>query len=308
MILLCDAGGTHARFALSKDGKTMSEPQKIKIAEFTDFDSIVMHYLASQNIKASEIVELRLSLGDRNKWGINENEVRKTLPQAVYKKLNDFEANAQGVARTSNDNFMFLTPAKETSSKGSSKLVVGVGTGLGHAFIIETPEGTYIQRSHGGHMIPATTSEEQRQIFLDLQKFKKDGTVTIYEDLISGPGLWHMYQLSCEKAHTHTEYFDTNNMLEKGRNDPLVQQGLKLFHEMLGLYCHQAVLFGFAFAGVYLTGGIIDRLIGHNLWDQKTFDLGFKQKNVPIVVADFDSTPIFWIKDEYIALEGLLKL
>ncbi|HOO50431.1 MAG TPA: glucokinase, partial [Alphaproteobacteria bacterium] len=62
MILLCDAGGTHARFALSKDGKTMSEPQKIKIAEFTDFDSIVMHYLASQNIKASEIVELRLSL------------------------------------------------------------------------------------------------------------------------------------------------------------------------------------------------------------------------------------------------------
>lgn len=36
-ILLCDAGGTHARFALSQDGKTLSEPQKLKISDYPNF-------------------------------------------------------------------------------------------------------------------------------------------------------------------------------------------------------------------------------------------------------------------------------
>lgn len=307
IILLCDAGGTHARFSVSTDGRTMSDPQKILISDYPDFAAISDHYLHSQNIKPEDITDFRLSLGDRNMWNLDAQKLAQTLPNATFKKRNDFEANALGVSYIDETGLLEISASKGLATEGASRVVIGVGTGLGLAYIIDTPNGPFIQRTHGGHMIPATLTEEQAATFCDLQKFKTDGTVSIYEDLISGPGIWNMYRLACNRAHTHAEYFDTNDLLTKGRNDPLVQNLLRTFHEMLGLFAHQAVMFGFSFGGIYLTGGIIDRLIGHNLWDGDSFLKSFKQKNVPIVVQDIAATPVYWVKDEFIALNGLLK-
>ncbi len=306
IILLCDAGGTHARFAVSTDGRTMSDPQKILISNYPDFGSIASHYLHTQNIRAEEITDFRLSLGDRNTWNLDAQNLAQILPKATFKKRNDFEANALGISQIDKAGLLEISVSKGEATEGSSRVVIGVGTGLGLAYIMHTPSGPFIQRTHGGHMVPATLTEEQAATFCELQKFKTDGTVSIYEDLISGPGIWNMYRLACEKAHTHTEYFDTNDLLAKGRNDPLVQNILRIFHEMLGVFAHQAVMFGFSFSGIYLTGGIIDRLVGQNLWDGDSFLKNFKQKNVPIVVHDITSTPVYWIKDEFIALNGLL--
>ena len=73
-----------------------------------------------------------------------------------------------------------------------------------------------------------------------------------------------MYTLTMKK-HIPAEYTDTNDMIARGRNDPMAQYVLKLFHEVLGIFVHQTTAFGFAYDGLYLTGGIIDRLVGHNL-------------------------------------------
>ncbi len=306
--LLCDAGGTHARFAFSKNEQEIEEPQKIRIHDFPDFESITTHFLNSQKASPLEIKEFRLSLGDRNKWNISLEDVKKCLPNAIFKKVNDFEANAIGIAYAKDDQFVQLNMPSGQASKGASKAVMGVGTGLGHAYIIQTNNGPHIQRSHGAHMVPVVLNQDQAALYQNLQKFKRDKTCAIYEDLLSGLGLWNMYQLACEAAHTHTEYTDTNDMINRGRNDPLVQQILKTFHENLGLYAHQLTAFGFSYAGVYLTGGIIDRLVGNNLWDQISFDRNFKQKNVPIVCHDVGATPLYWVKDEYIALSGLMRI
>ncbi len=307
-ILLCDAGGTHARFAISKDGQQIEDPQKIKISDFPDFSSIASHFLNSQNVKVQDITEFRLSLGDRNTWNITQEKIAQCMTRAHLIKINDFEANAYGIAYATNDQFVLLNRPTGTASKGTSKCVMGVGTGLGHAYIIDTKSGPYIQRSHGAHMIPATLNQSQVELYQSLQKFKQDQTCPIYEDMLSGSGIWHMYQLACEAAHTHVEYTDTNDMLNRGRNDPLVQQILAVFHENLGIYAHQLTAFGFSYKGIYLTGGIIDRLVGNNLWDQGSFEKTFKQNNVPIVSADVEATPLYWVKDEYIALTGLLRI
>lgn len=270
---------------------------------------IALHFLASQNFKAEDITEFRLSLGDRNTWNITPEKIKTCLPNATFQKRNDFESNAYGIAFADPDKFMLLNTPAGTGSTGSAKIVIGIGTGLGIAQIICPDKGPpVIQRNHGAHMIPATITEEQRYLYQSVQKFKPDQSVAIYEDLISGPGLWRLYQLACESAHTHTEYADTNDMIARGRNDPLVQQSLKIFHENFGLFVHQATAFAFAYKGIYLTGGIIDRLVGQNLLDLETIEQNFKQNNVPIVTADVNATPIYWVKDEYIALEGLLRI
>ncbi|MBE2191005.1 MAG: glucokinase [Alphaproteobacteria bacterium] len=304
--LLCDAGGTHLRFALSDDYvSTISEPQKLKISDFQDMNDAILHFLNSQQCSLETISSVRLSFGDRNPWIVNPQAIARILPNAVFFKINDFEANAQGIANATQQEFLLLNQPEGQRRSGASKCVIGVGTGLGLAYIIPTPHGSYIQRTHGGHMVPAIQNEQHRSAFLDIQGIKQDKTVMIYEDILSGPGLWNMYTLTIEKAHTHAEYTDTNDMIARGRNDPMAQYVLKLFHEVLGIFVHQAMAFGFAYDGLYLTGGIIDRLVGHNLFDTPTFLSTMKQNNVPLVQKDVSATGVFWVKDEFIALRGL---
>lgn len=307
-ILLCDTGGTHIRFALSDDGKAMSEPQKFKLDEFLNLESVATHFLYANGKQPADITSFKLSFGGQNPWDLSEETVRTFLPNAHYTRVNDFEANAWGIAFSDEDHFLLLNTPEGTCNKGASKIVLGSGTGLGLAYILTGKKETHVQRTHGGHFFPAMATEEHRRIFEEIQKFKKTPSVIIYEDILSGPGIYNLYSLLAESTHTHVAYRDTNDLIERGRNDPLVEQALRIYHEVLGIFIHQVVACGFSYGGVYLTGGIIDRLVGHNLFDMQTVDKFFKQDNVEGVIDDMRATPIYWVKDEFIALKGLLEI
>ncbi len=306
-ILLCDAGGTHIRFALAKDGLLNGDPQKYRIGDYPDFGSVACHFLTSQQEKPEDISELRLAYGGQFVWPITNETIAQVLPNATLTKINDFEANARGIAAAKDDGFLRLNETVGTRPEGSARLVIGVGTGLGLAQIIDTPNGQHIQKNHGGHMIPALPKAYQHDLFDALQTLKQKPSVMIYEDLLSGPGLYRAYTLMAERAQTDAEYRDTNDMIARGRHDPLAVEVLRVFHEVLGLFAHQAVAFTNAYGGLYLTGGIIDRLVGASLFDYATFAANFHQDSVPIVKSDVAATPVYWVKDEFIALTGLLK-
>ncbi|HNQ91380.1 MAG TPA: glucokinase [Alphaproteobacteria bacterium] len=306
-ILVCDAGGTHIRFTHSEDGNTLSEPQKFKLSEFPDFESVVMHFLSVAQKRTDEITSIRLSFGDLNPWKVTAEECVRFLPHAEFLKVNDFEANSWGIATASEDEFLLLNNPHGTCSKGASKCVIGSGTGLGFAYICETKHGPYVQRAHGGQMLPSFGSEEHRDVFESVERFRHSDA-PMYEDVLSGPGMFNVYKLLADRTHTHKEYRDTNDMIEHGRGDPLVQQTLRLFHEILGIFAYQALAFGFSYKGIYLTGGVIDRLVGNNLFDFETFEKFFKRDNVTLVWNDTCATPVYWVKDEFIALKGLLEI
>lgn len=307
-VLLCDAGGTHIRFALAKEGTLIGEPQKYRIEDYSDFASVAFHFLASQQETPQNITEVRLAYGGLFVWPITQDSLADALPKARLTKINDFEANAHGIAAANDDRFLRLNETVGTRPEGSARLVIGVGTGLGLAQIIDTPTGPYIQKNrHGGHMLPALPKAYQRDLFDALQALKQKPSVMIYEDLLSGPGIYRAYALMASRAQTDAEYRDTNDMIARGHHDPLVAEVLRIFHEVLGLLAHQAVAFTHAYGGLYLTGGIIDRLVGASLFDYSTFATNFHQDSVPIVKADVAATPVYWVKDEFIALTGLLK-
>lgn len=306
-VLLCDAGGTHIRFALAKEETLIGEPQKYRIEDYSNFTSVALHFLASQREAPQNITEVRLAYGGLFVWPITQYSLADALPKARLTKINDFEANARGIAAANDDGFLRLNETIGARPEGSARLVIGVGTGLGLAQIIDTPNGPYIQKNHGGHMLPALPEAYQRDLFDALQTLKQKPSVMIYEDLLSGPGLYRAYTLMAARAQTDAEYRDTNDMIARGRHDPLVGEVLRVFHEVLGLFAHQAVAFTNAYGGLYLAGGIIDRLVGASLFDYSTFATNFYQDSVPIVKADVAATPVYWVKDEFIALSGLLK-
>lgn len=306
-ILLCDVGGTHIRFASAEVNGTMCVPEKFRVDLHSSLQDAIARYLLANSILADSVTHLYLAFSNRNGWSTEKAMLETVLPKAVIMQVNDFEANAAGILEGKDNEFLELSPAQGASVPGASKVVLGVGTGLGLAYLMTEGHRSFIQRTHGGHMLPATATPEQQQIFSDLGKAKKDGTIPIYEDVLSGAGLFALYRLVCHRNHLNPEYHDVSDLLLSGGGDPIVKQTLEFWHEILGVFAHQAVAFGYSYGGIYLTGGMMDRLIGGGLFDLSSFLRGLRQKNVPIVVCDVMATPVYWVRDEFVSLRGLLR-
>lgn len=302
--LVIDIGGTFMRLALSEDGKTLTTPpQKIRVEQFPAFEDAVLHFVLSANYKPDKILHIRIARSGRNHWLIEDAAITKIFVNSKIAIINDFEANALGLVSPRPDEIVHLGGIKVEPDKTLPRAVIGSGTGLGLAYI--HPQG-HIQRTHGGHMLPALVGREQIDLFAELQKLKPDRTAPIYEDALSGNGILNIYKILVGKSHLDCAYRDTHHLLSDGRNDPLARQALKFYHEILGQFAHQVLAFGWAYGGLFLTGGITDRLIGHNCFDTDTFLAGLYQDNVPVVLSDVKNTPVFWVRDEFISLRGLL--
>lgn len=302
--LVVDIGGTFIRLAISEDDKNfIRDPQKIKSEKFANLEDALLNFVQGEQKPTEHITHIRIAKSGRSNWIVDKKAIAKNFPNAEIMVVNDFEANALGLVTTTEDELLHLGGTHTTIDTTQPRAVIGSGTGLGLAYI--TSKGD-VQKSHGGHMLPALVGREQIELFAELQKFKTDQTCPIYEDALAGNGIINIYKILNGRNHLDCEYRDTHHLLAEGRNNPLVQQALKYYHEILGQFAHQVVAFGAAYGGLFLTGGITDRLIGHNAFDTETFINGLYQKNVPIVRHEVMATPIFWVKDEFISLKGLL--
>lgn len=304
MYLVIDIGGTFMRLALSEDGKTfINDPQKLKCDRYSSLQDALLNFVQAEKKSPQDIKTISIARSGRNAWEIDNTSITRNFPSACLSVVNDFEANALGLINAAPDDVVHLGGMKMVPDTTLPRAVIGSGTGLGLAYIANG----IVHRTHGGHMLPALTTAEQISLFGELQKLKTDKTIPIYEDALSGNGLLNIYKILSGRNHLDCEYSDTHHLLAEGRNNPLVQQSLKFYHEILGQFAHQVLAFGGAYGGLFLTGGITDRLISHDLFDKEAFLEALYQETVPVVLDDVRKTPIFWVKDEFISLGGLLS-
>lgn len=300
-ILVCDIGGTHIRFSL---GET-PVPHKSRVDAHAHLPDAIQNFLQSQSVLPEEISMFYFAFSNRNAWNTDEKILQQFLPKARIRQVNDFEANAYGVVQADENDLILLNKPNGDKVRQASKAVVGVGTGLGLAYVYDANGRAHIQRSHGGHMLPAR-SVPHEGLYQYLLKDSNDAL--IYEDILSGRGLYAVYAYLSDINHLDREYVDIETLMLQGKDNPVFQQALIIFYEMLGLFAHHTVAFGYAYDGIYLTGGVIDRLMLAGLFKPDVFLSTFRQNNVPIVQHDVSAAPIYWLKDEFISLRGLLKL
>lgn len=300
-----DIGGTYIRLALSHDGENfLNEPQKVKTDTFSSIEDALSHYMRQEQCDPLSITDILIAKSGRNNWIVEQESIRATFPVSKIIKVNDFAANALGLISAQNHELVHIGGTRTLPDADLPMAVIGSGTGLGLAYIAPNQ---YVQRTHGGHMLPALVTSEQIALFEELQTFKATPTAPIYEDALSGDGILNIYKILCGRHHLDAEYTDTHHLMDAGRNNPMVRQALKYYHEILGLFAHQVLAFGYSYGALFLTGGITDRLVGYDLFDKETFFKSLYQNNVPVVVHDVKSTPVFWVKDEFISLRGLLR-
>ncbi|MCF8496227.1 MAG: glucokinase [Alphaproteobacteria bacterium] len=314
MIVLADIGGTYARFALEQEGE-LTSVRKYVAADYASLEEALGAYCGEIDRPSGGTLSIATAavrednvwrFSNKNQW-IIDPETLKRSGWEISRILNDFEAALLSLAHLPPSGLVALNPGADTEhSSLLPRCLTGPGTGLGLGYLIPLPGGGFhAQRTHGGHMLLAALTPEQKEIAETVQRLRPDKTIPVFEHVVSGPGLMNLYRAVCalkkykEIAQSPAEILEDNG-------SPAAEVTLRLFHEFFGLFAHTAVVTGHAYGGLYLTGGILERLVEKNLFDFTLFKQCFILNNVSPVKKDLESTPIYRVSDPCPALRGLL--
>lgn len=287
-IVLADLGGTHLRLARSHDLKNI---EKFVIRDFPDIDMVLREYeekietlyIAAAIQPIEGIIEDK-RFGDKSDWVIDINKLKSALNIKNIVIVNDLEAAAYGVLKLKHNQTQFLIEPEIEQFHFSypPKLIVGVGTGIGHAYLFDKENSRpFVQRSHGGHMPIPVASDEQMETVQKIRLSQERKRDFIVEDIVSGSGLIGL------KAHYGDDI------------------ALRLFAEFLGVYCNVLVSNVGAYGGVYLTGGVMDELVGRQQFDKESFKKYFLPRAVPVVQECLNATPVYYVREPNMPILGL---
>ena len=284
-VVLADLGGTNLRLSYAD---TPSDISTFLIRDHGSFESILSRfmpdpaslYLASAITPLGGIIEDK-RFTDTSHWRIDLNELGRKTRITV---LNDLEAAAYGLHRIDVSSLPHLLKpsAEQTQFVLPPKILVSIGTGIGHAFIHErTGWPPLVQRTHGGWIMPFGVTQEHEQVIRNLHAAKDRGRDLIIEDIVSGHGLWMLQDLYGK------------------------ERSLRLYWEFLALYCNTLATVSGGYGGIYLTGGIIDDMVADSSFLPDVFREFFIRPLAASVVESLCATPVYYCHDVNLPILGL---
>lgn len=303
MTIVVDIGGTYARFARLENGG-LSDITKLAAADFPRLEEALKAYVNGkpQNLRIATAAHpdanglWRFVTG--NAWVMDPKALAKTgfQPDII---LNDFEAATWGLLKADEQSLKVL----KKGTTGKRKCLIGPGTGLGLGYLCSCKDNPAVQKTMGGHIAAAAVTAEQELVLQTVRRIKRRSGVVVYEDVVSGPGLINLYRALCDIDGKQPEAEKPEDLVET--HSPQAHAALRLFHEFFALFAAGVVVSGDAHGGLYLMGGVMDKLVEKNLFNAAHFESFFVGDYVPAVRAALDHTPVYHVTDPYIALKGL---
>jgi len=179
-------------------------------------------------------------------WVLDGAHIARDLEIAQAMVVNDLDAAAHGIAWLGEEDFQTLQVGMP--ERGAPCVVLGVGTGLGVAYLVD---GKVIP-GEGGHAGFSPASVTQAEIFGKLAA--RHGRVEA-EEVASGMGIANIYRaLAGHEATPAT----ISARAEKG--DAICLNVLELFTECLGNIAGDHALAVMARGGIFIGGGVIARI------------------------------------------------
>ncbi|MES2103561.1 MAG: glucokinase [Pseudomonadota bacterium] len=268
--LVADIGGSNARFGLlAGSGAAIQHVSKLAVADYPDPALAVKAYLATlagvlgtafqPPCQAAFAVATPVA-GDHveftnSRWSFSRIAVQAQLQLDSLLVLNDFEALALSLPRLQ---------ASQLRAHGALPVpqgtlaVIGPGTGLGVAGVVQTRSGWIAIPGEGGHVtLPAADDFESAL----LAHVRSEFSHVSGERLLSGIGLPLLHQAVAAVRGAPVTVMSTEYIVEHGlaASDPLCSQTLDVFCALLGSVAGNLALILGARA-VYIGGGIVPRL------------------------------------------------
>jgi glucokinase len=306
-ILIGDIGGTNARFAILVDA--FADPKTFPVAQTADYatldDAIQACVLDKTSLQPKSAVLAVAGPIDGNEidltncpWVVRPRAMLETLGLSEIIVLNDFEAQALAVSslpETSRRKIGGGTP-----HEGASRVVVGPGTGLGVAGLVRARKMWIPVAGEGGHIDLGPRSERDRAIWPHLKTI--EGRVSA-EQILCGRGLVNLYEAICRADGIEPIRVDPAEITEAAMapGDAQSAEAVQLFATYLGRVAGDLALIFMARGGVYVAGGIFQRLLP--IVKPETLRQAFEDK-APHSALLHD-VPLYVITEPLAALTGL---
>jgi len=201
-IVTTDIGGTHARFALASiaAGKVVAldDPVTLKTSDHASFRTAWEEFARHQGGELPH--ELAMAFagpvgGDLLKLTNNPWEIRPTLLESElgverHLILNDFGAIAHAVAAFDDNAFAHLCGPESPLPRDGVTSIVGPGTGLGVAALLQRPDGYDVLETEGGHIDFAPLDPIEDQILAHLRQGFRRVSV---ERIVAGSGIVNIH-------------------------------------------------------------------------------------------------------------------
>jgi len=272
-VLVADIGGTNARFALadtSLDAPLQTDSiREYAVAEFPSLGDAAHHYLEQVGATARRGVfavagrvdgdEARIT---NHPWVISRSRTAAMLGFDELHLINDFAAQAMAVALLQPHDVVQIggahwAPAAPGEPRNYG--VIGPGTGLGVGGLIVRHHRGYALETEGGHVsFPPGTPEEIRILEILSEQFGRVSN----ERLICGPGLVNIHRAVCEMAGFDPGQLQPADVTARAAlGDPQAMRTVDVFCAVFGAIAGDLVLVQGAWDGVFLTGGLVPKML-----------------------------------------------
>lgn len=266
-ILIGDIGGTNARFALLVDA--FAEPKSfptVKTADFANIDEALQRAILDTTSLQPRSAILALAgpiEGDEVPltncpWVVRPRDMIEKLGFEDVVLVNDFEAQALAVASLADTDREKIGGGAERPA--ASRAVLGPGTGLGVAGLVHARHTWFPVPGEGGHVDMGPRSERDYQIWPFLEPI--EGRISA-EQLLCGRGIMNIYR-AVSAADGVDPVLETPADVTAGaiaQDDRAAIETIALFSTYLGRVAGDMAMIFMARGGVYLAGGISQKIL-----------------------------------------------
>lgn len=266
-VLLCDIGGTNARFALAPEPGAKLEPgPRLKTAAYPSFEAALAVAFAGFRAKprsliacaAGRVAGRSTKLTNAN-WSIDGPNIAAELGLAQGLLLNDFEAQALALPALQPS---WTTPiGAPVEAQAGLQLIIGIGTGLGGAALIDV-EGRHLALPmEPGHVDFGPVGLEETAIWPHID-IAAHGRVSA-ETILSGQGLVRLHRARCAAAGQAEPSLDEIALIAQAHAQPEGEEArtLQLIWSLAARRAGDLAIDLLATGGVTFSGGILPRLI-----------------------------------------------
>jgi len=308
--LVGDIGGTNARLGwIDSPSLQVTQVRTLPVAGHDGPASAVRRYLdelalapgAASAPRHAALAVATAVTGDRiemtnSPWRFSRAGLEADLGLRSLAVLNDFEALALSLPRLQATQLRWRGLAPQP---GGNMAVIGPGTGLGVAGVVQTPRAWLALPGEGGHATLSAADDFESALLAWVRGRHEHVSA---ERLLSGIGLPLLHQALAAVNGEPADELSAQDIVERGLADAggLCGRTLDAFCALLGSFAGNVALTLGARGGVYIGGGIVPRL-GERFFDSR-FRERFEAKGR--FRSYLAGIPTVLITDTLVALEG----
>lgn len=308
MFFLAEFGGTNARFALADPAHPGDLLQLVKksCSDFDNAEDAVQWFLkecSNPVVEAgciaiagpTDAASMRLTNRD---WELNPKRMSSLMGAVHVSFLNDFEALAYALPFLPDDALFTVKSGAKSVTKPMA--VLGPGTGLGVGGLLPGTQGFTVVTSEGGGIGFAPDGAYEEKLMKRLSKTL--GRRVTCEDILCGVGLVSLYQAIAALENCDAKALgpaDVSELALAG-SDPVCHKAVMAFCGILGHFAGDVALMFNASGGVYLGGGILEKILP--VFRQSDFNTRFEARGTKSHLVE--ETPVYLIEHDVPALIG----